>query len=34
MRTPRKIYFAPVNRLVAEFIGAANIVEVVQSWSA
>jgi putative spermidine/putrescine transport system ATP-binding protein len=25
--TPRDIYFAPMNRFVAEFIGAANIVE-------
>ena len=25
--TPRDIYFAPANRFVAEFIGAANIVE-------
>ncbi len=25
--TPREIYFAPGNRFVAEFIGAANIVE-------
>jgi putative spermidine/putrescine transport system ATP-binding protein len=25
--TPRKIYFEPANRFVAEFIGAANIVE-------
>ena len=25
--TPREIYFAPANRFVAEFIGAANIVE-------
>jgi putative spermidine/putrescine transport system ATP-binding protein len=27
MGTPRDIYFAPANRFVAEFIGAANIVE-------
>jgi len=26
--TPRDIYFAPANRFVAEFVGAANIVEV------
>jgi len=25
--TPRQIYFEPVNRFVAEFIGAANIIE-------
>jgi putative spermidine/putrescine transport system ATP-binding protein len=25
--TPREIYFAPVNRFVAEFVGAANILE-------
>ncbi|HUC48629.1 MAG TPA: TOBE domain-containing protein [Xanthobacteraceae bacterium] len=25
--TPREIYFAPANRFVAEFVGAANIVE-------
>jgi putative spermidine/putrescine transport system ATP-binding protein len=25
--TPREIYFAPQNRFVAEFVGAANIVE-------
>ncbi len=25
--TPRDIYFAPVSRFVAEFIGAANVVE-------
>ena len=25
--TPRDIYFAPANRFVAEFIGAANLVE-------
>ena len=25
--TPREIYFAPVNRFVAEFVGAANLVE-------
>jgi hypothetical protein len=34
MCTPRKNYFTPVNRLVAKFIGAANVVEVVESWSA
>jgi putative spermidine/putrescine transport system ATP-binding protein len=29
--TPRDIYFAPASRFVAEFIGAANIVEAVYS---